>query len=31
VKSYADRVYQRLGVRDRLGAVVEGMRRGILD
>jgi two-component system, NarL family, nitrate/nitrite response regulator NarL len=31
VKSYAARIYQRLGVRDRLGAVLEGMRRGLLD
>jgi len=31
VKTYAGRVYERLGVQDRLGAVVEGMRRGILD
>jgi two-component system nitrate/nitrite response regulator NarL len=31
VKTYAGRVYERLGVRDRLGAVVEAMRRGILD
>ena len=31
VKSYAGRAYERLGVRDRLGAVVEAMRRGILD
>lgn len=31
VKTYAGRVYERLGARDRLGAVVEAMRRGILD
>jgi two-component system, NarL family, nitrate/nitrite response regulator NarL len=31
VKSYAQRVYERLGVRDRTVAVVEAMRRGILD
>jgi two-component system, NarL family, nitrate/nitrite response regulator NarL len=31
VKSYAGRIYERLGVRDRLGAVVAAMRRGILD
>jgi two-component system, NarL family, nitrate/nitrite response regulator NarL len=31
VKTYAGRAYDRLGVRDRLGAVVEAMRRGILD
>jgi two-component system nitrate/nitrite response regulator NarL len=31
VKSYATRAYERLGARDRLGAVVEAMRRGILD
>ena len=31
VKTYAGRIYERLGVQDRLGAVVEGMRRGILD
>jgi two-component system, NarL family, nitrate/nitrite response regulator NarL len=30
VKSYAGRVYERLGVRDRLAAVVEAMRRGLL-
>ena len=31
VKTYAGRVYERLGAPDRLGAVVEAMRRGILD
>jgi two-component system, NarL family, nitrate/nitrite response regulator NarL len=31
VKTYAGRIYERLGVQDRLGAVVEAMRRGILD
>jgi len=31
VKTYAGRLFERLGVRDRVGAVVEGMRRGILD
>jgi two-component system, NarL family, nitrate/nitrite response regulator NarL len=31
VKTYAARAYDRLGARDRLGAVVEAMRRGILD
>lgn len=31
VKTYAQRVYERFGVRDRTGAVVEAMRRGILD
>jgi two-component system nitrate/nitrite response regulator NarL len=31
VKTYARRVYERLGARDRLGAVVEAMRRGMLD
>jgi two-component system nitrate/nitrite response regulator NarL len=31
VKTYAARIYERLGVRDRVSAVVEGMRRGILD
>jgi two-component system nitrate/nitrite response regulator NarL len=31
VKSYATRAYERLGARDRLAAVVEAMRRGILE
>ena len=31
VKSYAGRVYERLGVRGRTEAVVEAMRRGILE
>jgi len=31
IKTYAGRAYERLGARDRLGAVVEAMRRGILD
>jgi two-component system, NarL family, nitrate/nitrite response regulator NarL len=31
VKTYAARTYERLGARDRLGAVVEALRRGILD
>jgi DNA-binding NarL/FixJ family response regulator len=31
VKSYCARIYERLGVRDRVGAVVEAMRRGLLD
>jgi two-component system, NarL family, nitrate/nitrite response regulator NarL len=31
VKTYAARIYERLGARDRVGAVVEAMRRGILD
>jgi two-component system nitrate/nitrite response regulator NarL len=31
VKSYSTRIYERLGVRDRMGAVVEAMRRGLLD
>ena len=31
VKTYARRVYERLGARDRTSAVVEAMRRGILD
>lgn len=31
VKTYAGRIYERMDVQDRLGAVVEGMRRGILD
>jgi two-component system, NarL family, nitrate/nitrite response regulator NarL len=31
VKTYAGRIYERLGVQDRLGAVVEAMRRGIID
>jgi two-component system nitrate/nitrite response regulator NarL len=31
VKSYSGRIYERLGVRDRMGAVVEAMRRGLLD
>jgi two-component system nitrate/nitrite response regulator NarL len=31
VKSYAANAYERLGARDRVGAVVEAMRRGILD
>jgi two-component system nitrate/nitrite response regulator NarL len=31
VKSYCTRIYERLGVRDRMGAVVEAMRRGLLD
>jgi two-component system nitrate/nitrite response regulator NarL len=31
VKTYAGRIFERLGVRDRVGAVVAGMRRGILD
>jgi two-component system nitrate/nitrite response regulator NarL len=31
VKTYAGRAYERLGVHDRLCAVVEAMRRGILD
>jgi two-component system, NarL family, nitrate/nitrite response regulator NarL len=31
VKTYAARAYERLGARDRIGAVVEAMRRGILD
>jgi two-component system nitrate/nitrite response regulator NarL len=31
VKSYAASAYERLGARDRVGAVVEAMRRGILD
>jgi two-component system nitrate/nitrite response regulator NarL len=31
VKTYAGRLFERLGVRDRVGAVVEGMRRGLLD
>jgi two-component system nitrate/nitrite response regulator NarL len=31
VKSYCARIYERLGVRDRLGAVVEAMHRGLLD
>jgi two-component system, NarL family, nitrate/nitrite response regulator NarL len=31
VKTYAGRLFERLGVHDRVGAVVEGMRRGILD
>src|SRR3954451_215560 len=30
VKTYAQRIYERLGVRDRVGAVIEAMRRGIL-
>lgn len=31
VKSHCARIYERLGVCDRIGAVVEGMRRGLLD
>jgi two-component system, NarL family, nitrate/nitrite response regulator NarL len=31
VKTYAGRAYERLGARDRVGAVIEAMRRGILD
>jgi two-component system, NarL family, nitrate/nitrite response regulator NarL len=31
VKSYCVRIYERLGVRERVGAVVEAMRRGLLD
>jgi len=31
VKSHCSRIYERLGVADRVGAVVEGMRRGLLD
>jgi DNA-binding NarL/FixJ family response regulator len=31
VKSYCARIYERLGARDRTGAVVEAMRRGLLD
>jgi two-component system nitrate/nitrite response regulator NarL len=31
VKTYANRAYDRLGARDRLSAVVEATRRGILD
>jgi len=31
VKTYAGRVYERLGARGRVGAVVEALRRGILD
>jgi two-component system nitrate/nitrite response regulator NarL len=31
VKSYGARIYERLGARDRIGAVVEAMRRGLLD
>jgi DNA-binding NarL/FixJ family response regulator len=30
VKAYAGRLCERLGARDRVGAVVEAMRRGIL-
>lgn len=30
VKTHAGRIYERLGARDRLRAVIEGMRRGIL-
>lgn len=31
IKSYCGRIYERLGVSDRLSAVVEAMRRGLLD
>jgi DNA-binding NarL/FixJ family response regulator len=31
VKTYASRSYEKLGAKDRVGAVVEAMRRGILD
>jgi len=31
VKSHCTRIYQRLDARDRVGAVVEAMRRGLLD
>jgi two-component system, NarL family, nitrate/nitrite response regulator NarL len=31
VKTYAGRAYERLGARDRVSAVIEAMRRGILD
>jgi two-component system nitrate/nitrite response regulator NarL len=31
VKSHCARLYERLGVRDRTSAVVEGMRRGLLE
>jgi two-component system nitrate/nitrite response regulator NarL len=31
VKSHCGRIYERLGVRDRMSAVVEAMRRGLLD